>query len=104
MGKLVANTANERRVRRSSGDVFRDLGFTREQSEDLRFRSDLLIEVQRRIAALHESQAATAARLQISQPRVSDLKRGRIDKFSFEMLASFLRRLGAEVRVVVSSR
>lgn len=87
----------------SSGDVFKDLGFSAAEAEDLRLRSDLLIELKNRIVATGDPQRVTADRLGISQPRVSDLLRGRIDKFSLDMLALFLRRLGASVQVVVES-
>lgn len=89
------------RIIESSGNVFRDLGFSATDAEDLQLRSDLLIQLQDRIVVLKESQAAVAKRLEISQPRVSDLLRGKIDRFSLDTLTLFLRRLGAEVEVVV---
>ena len=89
------------RITESSGNVFRDLGFSANDAEDLRLRSDLLMQLQDRIVALKESQAAVARRLEITQPRVSDLLRGKIDRFSLDTLTVFLRRLGAEVQVVV---
>jgi predicted XRE-type DNA-binding protein len=89
------------RIEKSSGDVFQDLGFSPTESEDLRLRSDLLIELQDRIGALKVSQSRIAERLGIAQPRVSDLLRGKIEKFSLDTLALFLRKLGAEVSFVV---
>ena len=89
------------RITKSSGNVFRDLGFSAIDAEDLRLRSDLLIQLQGRIVALNEAQASIARRLEITQPRVSDLLRGKIDRFSLDALALFLRKLGAEVQIVV---
>lgn len=86
---------------RSTGDVFRDLGFSEQESEDLRLRSDLMIELKRQLDALGESQADVAARLGISQPRVSNLMRGRIDLFSLDSLVVLLGRLGSRVTIAV---
>jgi predicted XRE-type DNA-binding protein len=89
------------RVTPSTGNVFRDLGFRREEAEHLLVRADLLIQVQKRIASRHLKQTEAAALLRISQPRVSDLIRGRIDLFSTDMLIDMLARLGVRVRLAV---
>lgn len=89
------------KVTPSSGNVFRDLGFRREEAEHLTVRADLLIHVQKLIASRRLKQREAAALLRISQPRVSDLVRGRIDLFSTDMLIDMLARLGARVRLAV---
>lgn len=81
----------------SSGDVFRDLGFAEPQAEELRLRSEMMIRVQDIIRGLRLSQGAIASRLGVSQPRVSDLLRGHLHKFSMDTLAQMLSRLGARV-------
>jgi predicted XRE-type DNA-binding protein len=91
------------KVTRSSGNVFRDLGFRREEAEHLLVRADLLIHVQKLIASRQLKQREAAALLRISQPRVSDLVRGRIDLFSTDMLIDMLARLGTRVRLAVKS-
>jgi predicted XRE-type DNA-binding protein len=87
---------------KSTGDVFRDLGFSPQESEDLRLRSDLLMHVQKRIGILGEPQSVVAQRLGITQPRVSDLLRGKLHLFSFETLTGLLRKLGSDVSVTVT--
>jgi predicted XRE-type DNA-binding protein len=89
------------RVTPSTGNVFRDLGFRRGEAEHLLVRADLLIQVQKLIASRRLKQREAAALLRISQPRVSDLIRGRIDLFSTDMLIDMLARLGARVRLAV---
>lgn len=89
------------KVTPSTGNVFRDLGFRREEAEHLLVRADLLIQVQKLIASRRLKQRETAALLRISQPRVSDLLRGRIDLFSTDALIDMLARLGARVRLAV---
>ena len=89
------------RVTPSTGNVFRDVGFSKEESEHLLVRADLLIQVQKVIASKGLKQAEAARVLQVTQPRVSDLLRGRIDLFSTDALIDMLARLGIGVRLVV---
>ncbi|MEC4890775.1 MAG: helix-turn-helix transcriptional regulator [Nitrospira sp.] len=88
----------------SSGNVFRDLGFGREEAEHLLVRSDLMIQVQKIIASRGLKQKAAAKILGVTQPRVSALLRGRIDLFSTDALIDILARLGAQVRLTVKVR
>ena len=82
------------KVTPSTGNVFRDLGFSKEESEHLLVRADLLIQLQKAIAAKELKQAEAATVLRVTQPRVSDLQRGRIDLFSTDTLINMLARLG----------
>jgi predicted XRE-type DNA-binding protein len=91
---------NAVRVTPSTGNVFRDLGFSKEESEHLLVRADLLIQVQKAIASRGLKQAEAAKVLRVTQPRVSDLIRGRIDLFSTDGLIDMLARLGVGVRLV----
>ena len=91
------------RVTPSTGNVFRDLGFSKEESEHLLVRADLLIQVQKAIASRGLKQAEAAKMLRVTQPRVSDLLRGRIDLFSTDALIDMLAKLGVAVRLVVKS-
>jgi predicted XRE-type DNA-binding protein len=81
--------------------VFRDLGFSKEESGHLLVRADLLIQVQKIVRARGLTQRETARVLRVTQPRVSDLLRGRIDLFSTDALIDMLARLGVGVRLVV---
>jgi predicted XRE-type DNA-binding protein len=89
------------RVTPSTGNVFRDLGFSAAEAEHLLVRADLLIQVQKAIASKRMKQAEAAKALRVTQPRVSDLLRGRIDLFSTDTLIDMLARLGVGVRLVV---
>jgi predicted XRE-type DNA-binding protein len=89
------------KVTRSTGNVFRDVGFSRKEAEHLRVRADLLIDLQSAIKARGLTQAAAAKILGVYQPRVSDLMRGRIELFSIETLIDLLSRLGMSVKLVV---
>jgi len=89
------------KVSRSSGNVFKDLGFTSEEAEHLRIRSDLMIQLQKLIAARGLRQAQVAKILGVTQPRVSDLLRGRIDLFSTDAIIDMLARLGVRMKIVL---
>jgi predicted XRE-type DNA-binding protein len=88
----------------STGNVFRDLGFRRDEAEHLLVRADLMIQVQKLIASRRLKQRTVAKILGVTQPRVSDLLRGRIDLFSTDALIDLLVRLGAQVRLTVKVR
>ena len=89
------------KMTRSSGNVFRDVGFAPGEAEHLLVRADLMIKVQKLIESKNLTQAALAKNLRISRPRVSDLLRGRIDLFTTDTLIDILARLGVRVRLVL---
>lgn len=84
-------------VTASGGNVFADLGFAPEEAENLRIRSDLMIALCRVIADMTQIEAAVL--LGVSQPRVSELRRGLIDKFTIDTLVNMLGRAGLRARV-----
>lgn len=88
----------------SSGNVFADLGFDAEEAQNLKVRSDLMIEIAKLIEARGLTQAEAAELLGVSQPRISDLVRGKIDRFSVDTLIEMLGHAGATVSLVVRHR
>lgn len=92
------------RMQRGSGNVFRDLGFPADEAAHLLVRTDLMIAIRRVVKQRKLTQARTAKLLGITQPRVSDLLRGRIDLFSIDALVDFLARLDVAVSVRTSAR
>ena len=88
---------------RSTGNVFRDLGFSAEEAEHLKVRSNLMLHVQKVISARGLTQARAAKILGVTQPRVSDLMRGRIDLFSTDTVIEMLNHLGLHVKIVIAS-
>lgn len=86
-------------VQRSSGNVFADLGFDDDEAEHLRIRSALMATLRQLLRERKLTQANAAAVLGVSQPRVSDLVRGKIDRFSIDTLVDMLARAGVRVEV-----
>ena len=89
------------KVTRSTGNVFSDVGFPPEEAENLKIRADLLIDLQEALSKRRLKQSEAARVLGVTQPRVSDLMRGRIDLFSIDTMVNMLSRLGIKVKVTV---
>ena len=92
------------RMHRSSGNVFRDLGFPSEEAENLRVRADLMIALSRLIQERELTQAAAARLFRVTQPRVSDLVRGKIGRFSVDTLIAMLGNAGVHVTFTTKRR
>jgi len=92
------------KTRRSRANVFEDLGFPPKEAEHLRMRSDLMIAIRKLIEKRGLSQVKAAALLGVSQPRISDLVRGKIDRFSIDTLVEMLGNAGMDVRFTMKSR
>jgi predicted XRE-type DNA-binding protein len=86
------------KIRRSSGNVFADLGFPAEEAEHLRIRADLMIALSRVIQDRGLTQVKAAELFGVSQPRVSDLVRGKVDRFSIDTLIEMLGHAGVRVK------
>jgi predicted XRE-type DNA-binding protein len=90
------------KVQRSSGNVFRDLGFGSKEAESLRLRAELMVEIRRLIQARKLTQRSAAGLFGVTQPRISDLTRGKIDLFSLDSLVDMLARAGLRVHLRIA--
>ncbi len=86
-----------RAVLNSSGNVFIDLGYSPEEAVILQMRADLMADLRRLIKTKKLTQAKAAEILGVSQSRVSDLIRGKWERFSLEMLIALATRAGMHV-------
>ena len=93
-----------RELRRSSGNVFKDLGFAPEEAQNLKVRADLMIELSKVIDSRGLTQAQAAELLGVTQPRISDLTRGKIDRFSIDSLVEMLGHAGVRVAFTTMRR
>ena len=87
------------KITKSSGNVFVDLGFPPEEVAILTMRADLMAQLRLLIERKGWTQAQAAAALGVSQSRVSDLVRGKWDKFSLDMLMMLAARAGLQPRL-----
>ena len=79
------------------GRAFLELGLPPEEAAVLKMRADLMGDLREFIRDSKLTQAAVARRLGISQSRVSDLVRGKWEKFNLEMLITLAGRAGHKV-------
>ena len=66
---------------------------------ELLAKADLAIAIARRVEERGPTQADTARLLRTTQPRISDLRRGRLDRVSIDTLLRLLTRLGVDVEL-----
>lgn len=78
-------------MRKTERSVFNALGFSPREAAALRMKAELHSKILR--YAKNRSQSELAQMLDESQPRVSDLLRGKISKFSLETLVSYAEAL-----------
>lgn len=72
------------------------------EAASMKARAETMIAIQKAVAAWKLTQAAAAKRLGLTQPRMNDLLRGRINKFSLDALIDLASRAGLSVRVEVA--
>lgn len=87
------------KIERSSGNVFRDLGFSKTEAENLMLRSRLMSDICQMARGMTRPKAAK--RFGITQPRLNDLLRGKVDKFSLDALVRMVAAAGLHVQVRV---
>ena len=87
----------------SSGNVFEDLGFDAAEAAILQMRASLMNDLRIYIEKNGLTQVAAAEQFGISQSRVSDLVRGKWEKFSLEMLITLEARLGRKVSLKLAA-
>ena len=87
------------KAKRTEETLFLDIGFPPHEAQNLRVRADLMIELIRIIRGRRLTQSKAAKLFGVSQPRVSALMTGRIDRFSIDALVEMLFRAGRRVEV-----
>ncbi len=74
---------------------------TPEEAENMKLRSALMIALKARIAAVGISQSQAAKLFGVTQPRVSDLMRGKINLFGLDALVNMAAKAGLHVEMRV---
>jgi predicted XRE-type DNA-binding protein len=94
--------SNDEKVERGSGNVFADLGF--QDAEERLLKAKLATKITQLIEKKGWTQAQTAERTSLDQPKVSRLLRGQLSGFSADRLFAVLNRLGHSVEVRISAK
>lgn len=73
------------------------------QAENLKLRSALMMAIAEQVKARGWTQSVAASHCGLTQPRVNDLLRGRISRFSLDALVNIAAALGMQVRLEVDA-
>ena len=76
---------------------------TPEEAANLRVRSELMEQIAAIVKESGWTQAEAAARCGLTQPRINDLLRGRIARFSLDALVNMASALGRRVHVALEA-
>lgn len=85
--------------RRNSGNIFEDLGF--DKPEEWKTKAHIAAHILRVIEDRGLTQTKAANVLGVSQPEVSNLKTGQLDRFTIDRLFRFLAALGQHVDISI---
>ena len=88
----------------TAGNVFDDLGFDEAEAANLKIRAALMRAIEEQLEKTGLTQAQASKLLGVSQPRISDLKRGKMHLFTIDMLVNMLTKMGKPVHLVIDDR
>jgi len=95
--------AEKLKIVRGSGNVFLDIGFSPDEAQNLHLRSELMNKIEHFVRSGGLTQKECAARMGVTQPRLSELLKGKIDKISIDALINMLGHAGMRVRLLVKN-
>jgi len=82
--------------------VFDAIADSPEEALNMKLRANLIREIRTKVTDAGWTQIATAQKLGVTQPRVSDLLNGKLSKFSLDSLVMMLSRLGSDIELRVA--
>src|SRR5437016_14240064 len=91
------------RATKGSENVFIDCGFPPAEAENLRIRAKMMMALTRYIRERKITQARAAKVMGVSQPRISDLVRGKIGLFTIDTLVNMVTAAGLRVDIDITA-
>ena len=88
---------------KSSGNVFKDLGFSGAEAENLKIRSELMIQIIKYVKNHKLTQIKAAERLGIDQPRINKLLNGHVELFTIDKLVTMLVNINIKVKLKIAA-
>jgi predicted XRE-type DNA-binding protein len=85
----------------TKGSVFDDLGFDAAEASNLKIRAALMFAIEQELDKQKLTQAKAAKLLGVAQPRISDIRRGKIQLFTIDALVNMLVKLGKPVSLII---
>lgn len=92
-----------RKITKSSGNIFLDLGFPPHEASVMLLRAQLAELLRAWLDREQLTQMQAAKRLGISQPRMSEIVRGKVELMSLDFLAGLCAKAGLEVGLRVAA-
>lgn len=89
------------KITRGSGNVFRDIGFDKDEAENLKLRSELMMRIEGFYEKSGMTQAQAARAVGLTAPRFNALLKGKITLFSLDALVNIATRAGLRVSLLV---
>ena len=86
-----------KKVTESSGNIFLDLGFPPHEAEVMLLRAELAEALRRWVERKKFTQAQAAKQLGITQPRMSEISRGKVELLSLDYLVGLCAKAGIPV-------
>jgi predicted XRE-type DNA-binding protein len=77
---------------------------SRSGAANMKARADLMIAIHKTVLKWNTTQAVAARRLGLTQPRLNDLLKGRINKFSLDALVNHATEAGLDVKVRIAKK
>jgi len=99
--KASAIKSYAREHHKSSGNVFRDMGKSDDEANNLFMRSKLMIAIEAIVEERGWTQAEAAKVIGVARPRIAELCASRIDLFTVDTLVKYLNRLGKQVTLSI---
>jgi predicted XRE-type DNA-binding protein len=85
----------------TKGSVFDDLGFDDAEASNLKIRAALMLAIEQELDKQGLTQAQAAKILGVAQPRISDIRRGKMQLFTIDALVKMLAKLGKPVSFLI---
>ena len=89
------------RVIKAQDNIFEDLGFEAAEATNLKIRADLILDLQKYIKQQKWTQQEAADFFNETQPRISNLMSGEIERFSIDKLVQMIAKTGMQIKVEV---
>jgi predicted XRE-type DNA-binding protein len=94
-------TAKDSITVKSCGNVFEDLGFEKEEAENLRIRSLLMLEIEHYLKEKNFAFDEISERFHLRPSEAKNLLNGEIDSFTIDMLVNILIHMGLRVNITI---
>lgn len=91
-------------VEYSSGNIFKDLGFSDEEAVSLLARAELMIQIRDIIRSKGWTQRQAAKKLGVLLPRIAQIMKLRTDGWSMDQLLKYLYKLRQQVSFVGTAK